>query len=260
MPRLTNIAAAFATGALMSFTHAAHATDTQPTVVLVHGAFADSGSWNGVITKLQSEGYPVIGAANPLRGIKKDARYISSILDGIKGPIVLVGHSYGGNVISNAANGHDNVKALVYVSAFAPDAGETVAQLAGKFPGSTLGSALARPVSLANGGKDLYIDQTKFHAQFAADVPEDKAKRMAAGQRPITAAALEEPAGQPAWKEIPSWFVYGDADKNIPPQTIKWMAKRARAKEVVEIEGGSHVVMVSHPDVVASVIEDAVSK
>lgn len=257
MFRVTRIAAALATGALISFTHAAYAADAKPTVVLVHGAFADSSSWNGVIAGLQSDGYPVIGAANPLRSVKGDARHVSSILDSIKGPVVLVGHSYGGNVISNAAIGHDNVKALVYVSAFAPDAGETAAQLAGKFPGSTLGPTLAPLVALADGGKDLYIDQAKFRAQFAADVPEDAARLMAAGQRPITAAALEEPAGEPAWKTIPSWFVYGDADRNIPPQAIKWMAKRARAKETVEIKGGSHVVMVSHPDVVAGLIEKA---
>lgn len=229
----------------------------KPFIVLVHGAFADASSWSGVIKILQKDGYFVIAAANPLRGPKRDGAYIGSLVGDLKGPVVLVGHSYGGNVITEAANGHSNVKALVYVSAFAPDTGETVAGLAGKFPGSTLGDALAPPADLADGGKDLYIIQDKFHAQFAADVPAAQAALMAATQRPLAQAALNEPAGEASWKTIPSWYIYGDADKNIPPQAMAFMAKRAQSKEAVVVKGASHVVMVSHPDAVAKLIEKA---
>lgn len=231
--------------------------EQKPTIVLVHGAFAESNSWNGVIKELAADGYPVIGAANPLRGVKGDAAYVSAILSGIKGPVVLVGHSYGGHVISGAANGHDNVKALVYVAAFAPEAGESAVDLSGKFPGSTLAPTLADPVALPDGGHDLYIDQAKFPEQFAADVPAEEARLMAAGQRPIAEAALKEAAGEPAWKQIPSWFVYGDADRNIPPAALSWMAERAKSRDTVVVKGGSHVVMVSHPDVVTHLIEKA---
>jgi len=229
----------------------------KPTVVLVHGAFADSSSWNGVIRSLRADGYPVVAAANPLRSVKGDARSVSGLLSTIEGPVVLVGHSYGGSVISTAANGHDNVKALVYVAALAPDEGETAIGLSGKFPGGTLGKALAAPVGLPGGGSDFYIDQARFHDQFAADVPEAEALLMATGQRPIAEAALKEPAGTPAWKSKPSWFVYGDADRNIPAEALAWMAERAGSKETVVVKGASHVVMVSHPDDVARLIEKA---
>lgn len=230
---------------------------SKPSIVLVHGAFADASSWNGVVTILRKDGYFVVAAANPLRGVKSDGTYISSLVADLQGPVVLVGHSYGGNVVTEAANGHPNVKALVYVSAFAPDTGETVSGLAGKFPGSTLGAALAPPVELADGGKDLYILQDKFHAQFAADVPTGQAALMAATQRPIAEAALNEGSGEAAWKRIPSWFIYGSADRNIPPQAMAFMATRANAKDVVVVKGASHVVMVSHPEEVARLIEEA---
>lgn len=229
----------------------------KPFIVLVHGAFADASSWNGVIKILRKDGYFVIAAANPLRGVKNDGQYVASLVTGLKTPVVLVGHSYGGSVITEAANGHSNVKALVYVSAFAPDTGETVAGLAGKFPGSTLGDALAPPADLADGGKDLYIIQDKFHAQFAADVPAAQAALMAATQRPLAQAALNELAGDASWKTIPSWYIYGDADKNIPPQAMAFMAKRAQSKDAVVVKGASHVVMVSHPEAVAKLIEKA---
>jgi len=146
----------------------------------------------------------------------------------------------------------------VYVAAFAPDAGESAAALSGKFPGSTLGTALGKPVPLGNGANDLYIEQAKFHQQFAADVPADKARLMAAGQRPITDAALNEASpAAPAWKTVPSWFIYGKADKNIPAQASAFMAERAKAKKTVVVEGASHVVMTSHPDAVAKLIEEA---
>ncbi|WP_248739043.1 alpha/beta fold hydrolase [Pseudomonas sp. MWU12-2029] len=235
----------------------AFAQSAKPTVVLVHGAFADASSWNGVAKILEKDGYTVIAAANPLRGVKSDGAAVSALLSSIQSPVVLVGHSYGGNVISEAANDHANVKALVYVSAFAPEAGETVAGLAGKFPGSTLGPTLAAPVALADGGKDLYIQQSKFHDQFAADVPAAQAALMAATQRPVTEAALNEQAGTPAWKHIPSWYIYGDKDRNIPPQAMAFMAQRADAKAVEVVKGGSHVVMVSNPAPVARLIEKA---
>ncbi|WP_263263073.1 alpha/beta hydrolase [Pseudomonas sp. RIT-PI-S] len=238
-------------------TPSSFADTAKPTIVLVHGAFADASSWNGVIQRLEKDGYPVIAAANPLRGVQADGAYVSSVVASVNAPVVLVGHSYGGSVISEAANARPNVKALVYVSAFAPDAGETAADLAGKFPGGTLGDALAPPAALPDGSKELSIDQAKFPAQFAADVPPAQAALMAATQRPITVAALNEPAGEPAWKHLPSWFVYGDQDKNIPPQALQFMAKRAHAQAVTTIKGGSHVVMVSHPDAVARVIEQA---
>ncbi|MDE1994858.1 MAG: alpha/beta hydrolase [Rhizobiaceae bacterium] len=255
MSHLSRVFFALAAGAMM-FAGQAMA-EQKPTIVLVHGAFAETNSWNGVIKDLEADGYPVVGAANPLRSVKGDAQYVGSILSSIKGPVVLVGHSYGGSVISTAATGHDNVKALVFVAAFAPEAGETAVDLSGKFPGSTLGPTLAPPVDLPDGGHDLYIDQTKFRDQFAADVPKAQAKLMAADQRPIAEAALKEPAGAPAWKDIPSWFVYGDADKNIPAAAQAWMAKRAGSKDTVVVKGASHVVMVSHPDTVARLIEEA---
>lgn len=250
---------ALAATALISTNTYAQDAATKPVVLLVHGAFADASSWDGVIKILHKDGYPVIAAANPLRGAKSDGAYIGNLVAAQKRAVVLVGHSYGGDVITEAANGHANVKALVYVSAFAPDTGETVAGLAGKFPGSTLGPTLGSPVTLADGSKDLYIEQAKFRAQFAADVPAAQASLMAATQRPIAEAALTEKSGDAAWKTIPSWFIYGDADKNIPPQTIAFMAKRAGAKDVVAVKGASHVVMVSHPDAVAKLIEEAAS-
>ena len=233
------------------------ATSNKPTIVLVHGAFAESSSWNGVVKRLLDKGYSVIATANPLRSVKNDADYVASILKNVPGQIVLVGHSYGGSVISSSAIGNDKVKALVYVAAFAPDTGESAIELSGKFPGSTLGSALAPPVVLPNGGVDLYIQQQKFRSQFAADVSVAEAKLMAASQRPIAEAALHEASGIPAWKTTPSWFIFGTADQNIPLAGLSFMAQRASAKRAVAIEGASHVVMVSHPDAVAKIIIEA---
>jgi pimeloyl-ACP methyl ester carboxylesterase len=230
---------------------------SKPTIVLVHGAFAESSSWNAVIAVLLGEGYTTIAAANPLRSVKSDASYVASIISQINGPAVLVGHSYGGAVITNAATGRSNVKALVYVAAFAPDRGETAFALSGRFPGSTLGSALAPPVPLADGGKDLYIQQDKVPAQFAADVPLAEAKQMAVTQRPVTEGALTEPSGEPAWRTIPSWFIYGDQDRNIPAAALDFMAKRAEGRKIVAIPGASHVVMMSHAREVARLIDEA---
>jgi pimeloyl-ACP methyl ester carboxylesterase len=249
----------FSTLALcVAVTTAALAAPVKPTIVLVHGAFADSSSWNGVIKILEKDGYTVVAAANPLRSVKSDAQSVASVLNSIQSPVVLVGHSYGGPVISEAAYGLVNVKALVYVAAFAPDLGESAIALSGKFPGSTLGPTLAPPVALAaGGGNDLYIQQDKFPSQFAADVPAADAKLMAATQRPVTDIALNEAATEPAWKTIPSFWVYGDADKNIPPQAMKFMAERTQSKQTVVVKGASHVVMISHPKAVAQVIEAA---
>jgi pimeloyl-ACP methyl ester carboxylesterase len=248
--------AALIAGALLS--GAAQAQETpRPTVVLVHGAFADSSGWNGVTERLVRDGYTVIAAANPLRGVKADRDYVSSLIASIDEPVVLVGHSYGGAVISGAANGNKNVKALVYVAAFAPDRGEAAVELAGKFPGGTLGGALAAPVQLSGGGVDLYIDRTKFHAQFAHDVPAGEAALMGASQRPIAQAALGEAAGEPAWKALPSWFIYGTDDKNIPPAALGFMAERAGSRNTVVVNGASHVVMMSHPQAVADIIKQA---
>jgi pimeloyl-ACP methyl ester carboxylesterase len=227
------------------------------TVVLVHGAFAESASWNGVISELLAQGHPVVAAANPLRGVKTDAEYVAGILKGISGPVVLVGHSYGGLVITNAATGNGNVVALVYVAGFAPDEGESAVNLQERFPGSTLGPTLAPPVGLPDGSSDVYIQQDKFRAQFAADVPEAEAKLMAATQRPVTTAAFTDASGAPAWRTIPSRFIYGELDKNIPVALQAFMAERAGSRETVEVRGASHVVMISHPDAVAEMIRHA---
>ncbi|WP_332305655.1 alpha/beta fold hydrolase [Rhizobium sp. GR12] len=253
---MTKFAAAVAVaGALLSGT--ATAQPAKPTVVLVHGAFADSSSWNGVTRILQKDGYTVVAAANPLRTVSDDAAYVSAIVESIKGPIVLVGHSYGGQVITNAVKGSNNVRSLVYVAAFAPEEGEAAADLAGKFPGGTLGQALAAPVKLSDGGIDLSIEQARFRDQFAQDVSVEDAALMAAGQRPITEAALTEKSGKPAWKTLPAYFVYGTGDKNIPAEALAFMANRAGSKATVVVEGASHVVMVSHPQAVVDLIEKA---
>lgn len=243
--------------AAMSSGTAASAGAAKPTVVLVHGAFAGSSSWNAVTERLLKKGYPVIAVANPLRSVKTDAAYVSSVLKSVDGPVVLVGHSYGGSVITDGAAGNANVKALVYVSGFAPDVGETAGGLNGKFPGSTLGPTLAKPVALGDGKNDLYISQDKFHAQFAADVDAGTAAVLAATQRPIVDAAFNDATETATWKSIPSWFVYGTLDKNIPPALHAFMAQRAGSKKTVVVTGSSHVVMVSHPDVVANLIETA---
>lgn len=230
----------------------------KPTIVLVHGAFAGSDSWEGVIKILGENGYGAVSVANPLRGVASDSAAAAAVAQSIKGPIVMVGHSYGGFLISNAARGNANVKALVFVGAFTPDKGETVLALAGKFPGSTLGETLAAPVEV-EGGKDLYIAQDKYHRQFAGDLPADRGRILAATQRPIRDTALGEPSGEPAWKKVPSWHIYGTADKNIPAAAMAFMAKRADARKIVTIEGASHVPHVSHAEAVAKLIIEAAS-
>ena len=226
---------------------------SQATVVLVHGAFAESASWNAVIRRLQDQGYTVIAAANPIRSVSGDAQFVASIFEAVEGPIVAVGHSYGGTVITNAVRDNENVEALVYVAGYAPEEGENALELSGRFPGSTLADTLWT-VPLSDGSTDLYIQQEKYHGQFAQDVPAEQTALMAVGQRPLRDVALNEASGPPAWKSIPSWFVFGELDKNIPAEAHRFMAERAGAREVVEIEGASHAVGVSHPDEVADVI------
>ncbi|CDZ54986.1 Putative hydrolase/acyltransferase [Neorhizobium galegae bv. orientalis] len=236
---------------------ASEAASTKPTIILVHGAMADSSSWNGVIPLLSKDGYNVVAVSDPLRSVAGDAASVASVVKSIDGPVVLVGHSYGGAVITNAANGNNNVRALVYVAAFAPEKGESAFALIGKFPGSELGAAMAKPVTLSDGGIDLSVDPEKFAGPFAADLPHDQVTLMAITQRPVTEAALKEASGPAGWKTIPSYFVYGAADKSIPQTLHDFMAKRAQARDVVIVAGASHVVMLSHPQQVAEVIEEA---
>jgi pimeloyl-ACP methyl ester carboxylesterase len=228
----------------------------KPTIVLVHGAYAESASWNGVIRRLHAAGHRAVAFANPLRSLSGDAAAVSSLLASIEGPIVLVGHSYGGAVTTNAAVGHDNVKALVYVASLAPDTGENVPDLTGKFPGATLGEHVHQ-VPLADGSADFYVDQDAYHEQFCADLPAEQAALDAAAQRPVNSNALEEPSGEPAWKTIPSWFVYAERDLAIPGEASRFMAERANARAAVEVPGASHALPASQPQAVADIILQA---
>ena len=236
-----------------------NATDaTSPTIVLVHGAYAESASWNGVIADLQRRGYTTIAAANQLRGLQHDAAYVRSVLESVSGPIVLVGHSYGGSVMSEAAEGVAGVSALVYVASFLLDVGESTDDLVSKFPGAQLGSA-AEPVPFPGPGGDtgteFYIRQDRFHELFAADVAPDEAAVLAATQRPIAGAALTEAATKAAWKTIPSWTLIATQDLAIPADAARFMADRA-GSTTVEIDA-SHAVTVSQPGVVADLIDTA---
>ncbi|MGJ6963794.1 alpha/beta fold hydrolase [Streptosporangium sp. G11] len=230
---------------------------TVPTIVLVHGAFAESASWNGVIAGLREHDLSVIAAANPLRSLSGDADVVSGLVSALDGPVVLVGHSYGGQVISGAVRGDDRVKALVFVAAFAPEEGESIAELSGRFPGSTLGQTL-NPVALPDGSTDLYIHQNRYHQQFAADLPPERAALDAVTQRPLNDRALNDKAGPPAWRHLPSWFVYPELDRNIPLAAHRFMAERADARERAEIGGASHALPASQPAAVAGVILQAV--
>ena len=234
-----------------------HAT-TLPTVVLVHGAFAESASWNGVIADLQRRGYAVIAVANPLRGLQHDADYLRSVLDSLSGPVVVAGHSYGGSVMSEAADGAPGVTALVYVASFNLEIGESTAELAAKFSGGELGPALdSIPFPRADGetGSDLYIQQSRFREVFAADVAPEIAELMAATQRPIAASALEDVATKAAWKTIPSWTLVTTQDLAIPAEAMRFMAARA-GSTTVELDA-SHAVTVSQPGAVADLIDTA---
>ena len=231
----------------------------EPTIVLVHGAFADGSSWNGVVERLLQGGHHVVAPANPLRGVAADSAYIASYISQIDGPTILVGHSYGGAVISNAASAAKNVLGLVFVAAFAPENGETLGGVEANSKDSVLNSALVQ--RLYPTGKDgetapeFIVDPAKFHDAFASDLPEAQSAVMAATQRPAAAAAFSEASGPPAWKTIPSWTVVAVGDRAAGADVIRSMAKRAGAK-TVEIKG-SHVVMVSQPQAVTDVILEA---
>jgi pimeloyl-ACP methyl ester carboxylesterase len=227
--------------------------------VLVHGAFADASSWNGVIERLQAAGIQVTAPANPLRGISTDSAYIASILNQIPGPILAVGHSYGGAVISNAATNADNVVGLVFVAAFAPDEGERLGEVESGSKDSVLMSALV-PLQYPTGqdsetAVEFAIDPAKFHDAFAADLPPAQTAVMAATQRPAAELAFSEPSGPPAWKSSPAWAVVATGDKAAGTDVVRSMAERAGAT-ITEVEG-SHVLMVSQPAAVADVIMTA---
>jgi pimeloyl-ACP methyl ester carboxylesterase len=242
-------------GSALASSDRTQATQDKPTVVLVHGGWADSSGWNAEVTALQRLGYPVIAPANPLRGLTSDAAYVRSVLKTIDGPIVLVGHSYGGAVITNAAVGVPQVKALVYIAGFAPDQGESLVQLVTKNPGSDIGkNVIPRKYPLAGGGEgtDLYLTKTGFETAFAGDVPRRLADQMWAEQRPFSQEAFESLSGEPAWKTIPSWYLVATQDHAIPPATQRFMADRAHA--TVSQVKASHVPMISKPAATMKVI------
>ncbi len=231
-------------------------TGAEPTIVLVHGAFADASSWNGVVERLQKHGDTVVAPANPLRGIVFDSAYIASVVNQIDGPALLVGHSYGGAVITNAASNAANVVGLVYVAAFAPDAGETLGEVENGSKDSVLNEALVqRQYPTGRDGEtavEFAIDPARFRDAFAADLPVERTVVMAATQRPIAAAAFTDASGPPAWKTLPSWAVVATGDKAAGSDVVRSMARRAGA-EIVEVEG-SHVIMVSQPQAVTDLI------
>ena len=236
-------------------------TTTAPlTVVLVHGAFADSSSWNGVIERLQANGVQVIAAANPLRGISTDSAYVASVFDQIPGPVLAVGHSYGGAVISNAATRSQNVVGLVFVAAFAPDEGEKLIEVTGSSKDSVLGSALVpRQYPTGSGtGTEFLIDPAKARDAFAADLTDVQAALIGTIQRPVADLAFGEPSGVPAWKTLPSWAVVATNDRAAGTDVVRAHAQRAGAT-VTEVDG-SHVIMISQPQAVTDVIQAAIAK
>jgi pimeloyl-ACP methyl ester carboxylesterase len=238
-------------------------SENKPTIVLVHGAWADASSWNAIVVPLQSQGYTVLAPPNELRGLSSDAAYIASFLaQRTSGPVVLVGHSYGGAVITNAGAQGGDVKALVYVDAFIPDEGETVVSI---LDGSTSALAVADPTTVLDvagypgapeGAAEAFLKPDTVHNYFAQDLPEEDRLLIVATQRPASFVANVTPSGPPAWKTIPSWAVLGTADLVIPIDVQRRMAERAGAT-VTEVDG-SHVSMVSHPNVTLAAIQAAV--
>jgi pimeloyl-ACP methyl ester carboxylesterase len=242
------LAVATIAGNAFASSHPTSQAQEKPTIVLVHGGWADSSGWNSEVTALERLGYPVIAPANPLRGLASDAAYIRSILQTIHGPIVLVGHSYGGAVITNAAAGVPQVKALVYIAGFAPAKGESLIQLVTMNPGSEIGQNLiTRKYPLPGGGEgtDLYITKHGFETAFASDLPKSVADQLWAEQRPFSQEAFASKSGEPAWKTIPSWYLVSTQDHAIPPATQRFMAARAHAT-VFQV-AASHVPMISQP-------------
>jgi pimeloyl-ACP methyl ester carboxylesterase len=229
--------------------------EPKPTIVLVHGAFTDASVWRGVIDRLRNRGYPVVAPAIPLRGLASDSAYLAAFLKTVQGPVVLVGHSYAGAVITSAARDNTNVRSLVYVAAFQPDAGETAGGLNAKFPGSKLGPATTVALPYP-GGNDVYLKPENFREVYAGDVDLRTAQEMAVTERPLEAAALSEPfQGAAAWHTIPSWAIVADQDQSLPPALERFMADRAHSK--ITSVRSSHAVPVSHPGPVTDVIVDA---
>ena len=248
----------------LAFGNSHDSSDTvKPSVVLVHGAWADSSSWSAVIAKLQDEGYTVHAFANPLRGLASDSAYLAGFLATITGPIILVGHSYGGAVITNAATGNPNVKALVYIDAFAPDKGESLASLSsvqpppGQSPSCLSGdpTKVFNFVPLPSNDVDLYVKQSLFPSCFANDLSQEQGAVLASTERPLTFSTFGDQSGVPAWKTIPSWYLVGTIDNAIPPFAQLFMAQRINA-HISEVKG-SHLVMISHPEAVVDLIQQA---
>ncbi|NNH68421.1 alpha/beta hydrolase [Nocardia uniformis] len=237
---------------------AADQSGDKPSVLLVHGAFADGSSWSKVVERLQGDGYQVTVAAVPLRGLAYDSAYIRGVLDGMPGKTIMVGHSYGGAVITNAATGSDKAAGLVYIAAFAPDEGETLGGLDGRFGGPATVIGVPREYPLPDGAgvaPELTVATDKFPEYFAQDLPHEEATALAAGQRPIAAAAFAEPTGVPAWRTLPSWTLITRDDRMIPAAGQREMAGRAEAT-VVE-QSASHAVTLSQPQAVTDLIETA---
>jgi pimeloyl-ACP methyl ester carboxylesterase len=228
---------------------------SSPTIVLVHGAFADASTWRPVFDRLDRDGHAVLAPPNPLRGLPHDASYTASLIDQLDGPVVLVGHSYGGAVIT-VAGSSDKVVGLVYVAGVAPDEGESVNDLQGRFPSLAMGP-LVQPVSLPDGSMELTIDPARFPDVFGADLPAADAAFRAISQRSISAAAFDDRATAAAWRTTPSWAVLGTADQPVAPELQRFAYDRA-GSTVTEVEGASHLVMLSQPDIVAGVIREAV--
>ena len=228
----------------------------KPTVMLVHGAFADGSSWNLVIERLQAKGLNVMAPAVPLRGISSDAAYVAALLEETPGPVLAVGHSYGGAVISNAVSEAKNVVGIVFVCAFAPEEGQLLGEVAATSKDSVLMSTLIpHHLAVANGGQQILeftIDPERFHDAFASDLPEEQAAVLAATQRPVAEPAFSEPSRAPAWKDVPSWAVIATGDKAAGTDITRSMAERAGSR-VTEVEG-SHLIMVSQPQAVTDVI------
>ena len=241
----------------VSLLHPTERTLVPPTIVLVHGAFAGSASWDDVIDPLLRAGHRVIAAANPLRGLASDAKSVSDLVRTIDGPVLLVAHSYGGAVISNVDPDAGEIIGLVYINGFAPGPGEHCFQLAGSYPGSMVGEATVRPVPRSDGTTDFYIDPDSYHEVFCQDVPAPQAARMAITQRPATQEALTEPSGDPLWQQVPSWFLIGESDHVIPAALQRFEAERAGARRTQVIAGASHAATVSQPGACVELILEA---
>ncbi|MFD9499924.1 alpha/beta fold hydrolase [Streptomyces sp. NPDC060035] len=264
MTALISVGTAFASGGGGS--HTDPRQDAKPTVVLVHGAWADASGWNAVTQRLQAQGYPVVATANPLRSLSGDSAYLAARLKAIQGPIVLVGHSYGGAVITNAATGNPNVKSLVYVAAFVPDVGEGTLELTAKYPGSRLTDDPTAPIPTAlnavplGGGPtdvDLYIKPEKYSDVFLSNrLNKTTAGVLAVSQRPAAPVTGSEPTKTAAWKTIPSWALVAGDDRTIGTDNVRYMAKRATS-HTVEVADAPHGVMLTNPEEVTDIIRQA---